>query len=203
MEGVDETEATQEMYFLRLVPERVLRETGRAAETGLHLVFYGPAAAGKDAWALGEAWGWSREELAAMRAEGDHLVAVLQMPGDRWGLASADALATLLADARGADLDGADAERVLAAMTCPPAEAEARGLGALRSRVAAALGMPVGALSRLPRRGEDPGDLAFLLDEKIDDDATDGLAAGSALKIADYPDLPTVLRLPWGGAEGG
>ncbi len=193
-----EVEETQEMFFLRLVPEGVLRATGRAADTGLHLVLYGPAAAGLDAWALGAAWGWTRAELEALQAAGEHLLAVLQAPGDRWGLASADALATLISAARPADVGYAEPDALLEAITCPPEESAARGLDQLRAEIAAVLDVPVGTLARIPRRGEEPGDLAFLLDEKIDDTADDGLARGSALKLADYPDLPTVIRLPWG-----
>lgn len=196
-EDDDDTENTQEVYFLRLVPQSVLEATGRAAATGLHLVFNGPTAAGLDAWTLGQAWGWTREELAAMYARGDHLAGVLQKPGDRWGLASAEALSTLIAEARRADVGNATRTQILAAITCPPGLAAVRGLTRLRQQVAAVLDVPVGALARIPRRGDPVGDLPFLLDEKVDDAADDGLAPGSALPVTDYPDLATVVRLPW------
>ncbi|MFN7145970.1 MAG: hypothetical protein ACK4YP_19490 [Myxococcota bacterium] len=180
----EQYEQTQEVYFLRVVPESSLGAPG-ASRPGPHLLLNGPAAANLDAWQIGAAWGWTRAELAAMQARGEHLVALPRRPGENWDIASADDLAARIVALRRAEIGNATRSQVLAAITSPPAVATVHGLGPLRERVAAVLDVPPGAFARLPRRGEPVDDLPFLLDDAEptapDEDA----------------EVPALLRIPW------
>lgn len=179
----EQYEQTQEVYFLRVVPESRLGASGGGP--GPHLLLNGPAAAGLDAWQLGAAWGWTRAELAAMQARGDTLVALPCRPGENWDIASADDVAARIVAAHRAAIGNATRSQVLAAITAPHAVAIAQGLGPLRERVAAVLNVPLGAFARLPRRGEPVDDLPFLLDD-IAPEAPDEDA-----------EVPALLRIPW------
>ena len=194
--------AEPEPWLLRVVSERELADTGRATPTGIHLALYGPDCAGLDAWALGEIWGYSPPELEALRRAGDNLVAVMQSPGERWGRATAEALANLAVSLR-PDVVTERADVLTLALLSTPAQAEQRGLRKLQRQLAAIFGLRDGAfgVGRIPRRGEEPQDLVFFLDEKLLDPDGNGLLPGSSLAVEDYPELATVLRLP-GGDDG-
>lgn len=196
----DEDGAEDEPWLLRLVPESELRATGRATPTGIHLALFGPACAGLDAWELGELWGYSPPELEAMRLAGDHLVAVMQSPGERWGRATAETVANLAASLRADAVSGEKPDVLARAVLSSPMEAEQRGLRKLQRQVGAVFGIRDGVFGsgRLPRRGEEAPDLGFYLDEKLISPQANGLLPGSSLAVEDYPELATVVRLPWG-----
>lgn len=195
-EGDDEP---GEPWLLRLVRESELSDTGRATPTGIHLVLDVRERGGLNAWDLGEIWGYSPPELEAMRLEGDHLVAILQSPDERCGRASAETVANLVASLRPDAVGHENADVIVRALTCTPAEAERRGLRKLQRQVAGVLGLRDGAFGsgRLPRRGEHGAELTFFLDEKLITPEANGLLPGSSLRVEDYPEMATVVRLPW------
>lgn len=205
--GGDEEEIEEDAeeagdWLIRVLPESELAATGAAASTGIQLCFYGPDTAGMDAWELGEAWGWSPPELEEMRLAGDHLVAVLSDPGERWGRATADALANLARGLLPEHFGEADAELLANTLTLAPHDAEARRVRKLQRRLAVVFGIRDGVFGsgRLPRRGETVDGLQFFIDEKARD-GMNPLAPGSALPLEEYPTLPTVVRLPWDREE--
>jgi hypothetical protein len=201
---LEEDGADDPPWLLRLVLESELAASGRATPTGIHLALFGPACAGLDAWELGELWGYSPPELEALRLAGDHLVAVMQSPGERWGRATAETVASLAASLRADAVSNEKPEVLARAVLSSPMEAEQRGLRKLQRQVGAVFGLRDGVFGsgRLPRRGEEAPDLGFYLDEKLLSPEVNGLLPGSSLAVADYPEMATVVRLPWGDDEG-
>ena len=53
--------------LLRLVTEAELNRNGCATPTGIHLVLYWPEVCELSAWALGQLWGYSGEELQQLQ----------------------------------------------------------------------------------------------------------------------------------------
>ena len=201
-EDTGEQEEEPRDWLLRVLPESELRATGCAAPTGIQLCLYGPDCAGMGAWELGEAWGWSPPELEALRVAGDHLVAVMASPGERWGRATADALANLARGLLPEHFGEVDPETLANALTLSPADAEANRLRKIQRRLAVVFGIRDGAFGAglLPRRGHEAEGLQFYIAEKAVEGANP-LAPGSGLPLDEYPEMPTVLRLPWGDEE--
>lgn len=198
-EADDEEEGEAGPYLVRLVRESELRETGRATPTGIHLALWGPDVADMDAWELGEVWGYSPPEIEEIRLAGDHFLAVLQEPSERFGRASADALAHLVVQLRPDVAEGESEETIARALVSTPREAEERRLRKIQRRVADVFGIRDGVFGdgRIARKGEEAYGPTFVLDEKLFVDGVNGLLPNSSARLEDYPELASVVRLPW------
>lgn len=194
----DDDDDDAEPFLARLVPESVLLATGRAAPTGLHLALWGPDCAGLDAWTVGLMWGWTDPELARLRAEGEHLVLVLQTPGPRWGLATAEVLTSLLIALR-PDEAVASSGDFIRAVGLPPAIAEGEGLREAQHALSRVFGLrdPLYGTGRVPGPDDDPPAIPLYVDTQLQDGAVNALLPGSSALVEDYAELPVLVRLKW------
>ncbi len=188
---------------VRVLPESVLTDTGRAAPTGLQLVVPLELFQNPTVETFATAFGYTTTVLDRMAARGESLVVVTAEAHADMGIATDSALAGLLRSLR-PDEGSFSTIEVAEALDTPAGRAGSRIRQVQRAlqRVFGirdpVFGQPRFASSRwADRRLKAP----FYLDEKVDMEAIratrNPLLPGSALTLDAYPVMPLVQRLSW------
>jgi hypothetical protein len=186
------------LWCCRLVDREQFEANPVVAPTGLHLALLADDCSGRSAEELARWWGYDDAEIAARRNSGRDFLVVLYAASERVGWATVEGLARLLS-VGGGDFSG-KMEDIAVALSVAPASAEALGLGETQRRLAGRLGVVPAVFGggRIRFKGQEDGLVPrFVLDEKLKDGVEDPLAEGSALPVAEFPELPVVVVAPW------
>jgi hypothetical protein len=193
-----EPEESESPTLVVVLPERLLAERGTLSPTGVVFGVTLDDAQGLGPDALAAWFGWTPAELQALRQRGEHLVAVIFTGGSEAGWATAEGLGGL-ARACVPALRDQGLEALATAASVSSASAAALGLGEIQAQLAEIFGLrpTVFGTDRIGFRGSEPAPGRFVIDEKVRIGAANPLAEGSALPLDAYPEVPTVIRLPW------
>ncbi len=198
-----------QVWVVRIVPEKEYVQSGCAAPTGVYLALLAAEVQGMGAWELARLWGYEEDELGAMIESDERFVAIVARASPNVGRATAHALAGLIHGLRPDEADNGSVEDFVEATQMTTGEAQLRGLRDAQRALSRVFGLRDGAFGTgvIPQRDQEddddrPVEPAFVVDEKINPAPQQNpLEPGSALRVEDYPELASVILLPWDGLE--